>query len=93
MSRPDDDRPWIGPLPAAPGCDCHICRPDASYDDLDRRTISSVRQHGWQVILVAADAGCSDRDHHDHPGDEHGEPEPAFAYTVGMGIDLGIRSC
>lgn len=29
--------PWMGPLPAAPGCDCHVCRPDESYDEQDRR--------------------------------------------------------
>jgi hypothetical protein len=75
----------MGPLPAAPGCDCHICRPDSSYDEFDRQTIESVLEHGWQVILVASDAGCSDPEHEDHSADDHGEPGPAFAYTVGLG--------
>jgi hypothetical protein len=79
----------MGPLPAAPGCDCHICRPDASYDDLDRRTIDSVLEHGWQVMLVASDAGCSDPGHEDHSADHHGEPGTAFAYTVGLGHRFG----
>ena len=79
----------MGPLPAAPGCDCHICRPDASYDELDRRTIDSVLEHGWQVILVADDAACSDPEHHDHSADDEGDPGPAFAYTVGLGHRLG----
>jgi hypothetical protein len=89
VSRPEDDKPWMGPLPAAPGCDCHICRPDASYNEWDRRTIASVLEHGWQVILVAADAGCSDPTHQDHSDDDHGEPGPAFAYTVGLGHRFG----
>jgi hypothetical protein len=79
----------MGPLPAEPGCDCHICRPDASYNELDRRTIDSVLEHGWQVILVASDAGCSDPEHEDHSDDDHGEPGPAFAYTVGLGHRFG----
>jgi hypothetical protein len=83
MSRPDD-KPWAGPLPAAPGCDCHICRPDESYDELDRRVIETVLEHGWQVMLVAEDVDCSDPDHHDHSSDDHGDPGPAFAYTVGL---------
>lgn len=78
----------MGPLPAAPGCDCHICRPDDSYDELDRRTIDSVLEHGWQVILVATDAGCSAPEHQDHSDDDHGEG-PAFAYTVGLGHRFG----
>ena len=89
MPRPKDDKPWMGPLPAAPGCDCHICRPDPSYDELDRRTIDSVLEHGWQVILVAADADCSDPTHHDHSDDDHGAPGPVFAYTVGLGHRFG----
>ena len=79
----------MGPLPAAPGCDCHICRPEASYDEWDRRTIDSVLEHGWQVILVDADAGCSDPTHQDHSDDDHGEPGPSFAYTVGLGHRFG----
>jgi hypothetical protein len=89
MARPEDDKPWMGPLPAAPGCDCHICRPDPSYDESDRRTIDTVLEHGWQVILVAADADCSDPTHHDHSADDHGEPGPSFAYTVGLGHRFG----
>lgn len=89
MARPEDEKPWMGPLPAAPGCDCHICRPDASYDDLDRRTIDSVLEHGWQVILVSSDAGCDDAAHLDHPDECHGDPGPAFAYTLGLGHRLG----
>ena len=84
MSRSEDEKPWMGPLPAAPGCDCHICRPDESYDEQDRRVIETVLEHGWQVILVAEDADCSDPDHHDHSSDDHGEPGPAFAYTLGL---------
>lgn len=88
MSRSENDKSWMGPLPAAPGCDCHICRPDASYDDLDRRTIDSVLEHGWQVMLVGQAATCSDPDHQDHCADdaEHG---PAFAYTIGLGHRFG----
>ncbi len=89
MSRPEYDKPWMGPLPAAPRCDCHICRPDASYNELDRRTIDSVLEHGWQVILVGANAGCSDPEHQDHSDDGHGEPGPDFAYTVGLGHRFG----
>jgi hypothetical protein len=89
MSRSQDDKPWMGPLPAAPGCDCHICRPDESYDERDRPVIETVLEHGWQVLLVAEDAGCSDPDHHDHLSDDHGEPGPAFAYTVGLSHRAG----
>ena len=85
------DESWMGPLPAAPGCDCHICRPNGSYDEQDRRAIDTVLEHGWQVILVAEDAGCSDPDHHDHSSDDDddGESGPAFAYTVGLGHRAG----
>ena len=89
MSGSADDKPWMGPLPASPGCDCHVCRPDESYDERDRRVIGTVLEHGWQVMLVAEDAGCSDPDHHDHVSDDHGEPGPAFAYTVGLGHRAG----
>lgn len=89
MGRVEDERPWMGPLPAMPGCDCHICRPDTSYDDLDRRTIDCVLEHGWQVILVAADAGCCDPDHHGHPEHDDGGSGPAFAYTIGLGHRFG----
>lgn len=55
------------PLPAAPGCDCHVCRPDESYDEQDRRVIDTVLKHGWQVMMVAEGAGCDDPGHQDHP--------------------------
>ena len=70
-------------MPAAPGCDCHICRPDEFYDEQDRQTIQAVLQHGWQVVLVS-DLACSDPDHDDHPADDEGEPGPPFAYTLGL---------
>ncbi|WP_418058793.1 DUF4262 domain-containing protein [Pimelobacter simplex] len=38
-----------------PDCDCHVCRPDASYDEWDRRVIDTVLEHGWQVLLIAGD--------------------------------------
>jgi hypothetical protein len=47
-----------------------------------------VLEHGWQVILVAADAGCSDPEHGDHAADHDGTG-PAFAYTVGLGHRFG----
>ena len=83
------DGPWMGPLPAMPGCDCHVCRPDESYDDMDRRVIETVLQHGWQVIMVAEEAGCCHPDHHDDPADDraaddHEEAGPGFAYTIGL---------
>lgn len=89
MAQHKDEQPWMGPLPAVPHCDCHICRPEASYGDMDRRTIDSVLQHGWQVILVADDADCSDPDHHDYPADGHEDPGPPFAYTLGLGHRCG----
>lgn len=89
MARPHNEEAWMGPLPAAPGCDCHICRPDASYDELDRRTIDGVLEHGWQVILVGPDVGCSHPEHQDHSADDPGESGPAFAYTLGLGHRCG----
>lgn len=83
------DEPWMGPLPAMPGCGCHICRPDESYDEHDRRVIDTVLKHGWQVIMVAEGAGCDDPDHDDHTLDEHGDSGPAFAYTIGLGHRVG----
>ena len=88
MSRPENDELWMGPLPAASGCECHICRPDESYDELDRRTIDTVLEHGWQVISVGTGAGCSDPDHV-HSADDHDESGPPFAYTVGLGHRAG----
>jgi hypothetical protein len=84
----DEDESWMGPLPAAPGCDCHICRPGQSCDEQDRRVIDTVLKHGWQVILVAENAGCSAPDHDDH-ATGHGESGPAFAYTIGLGHRAG----
>ncbi len=89
MSRPEDDKQWMGPLPAASGCNCHICRPQESYDELDRRTIEAVLEHGWQVISVAGDAACSHPDHHDHTPDDEGDSGPPFAYTLGLGHRAG----
>lgn len=89
MSRPGNDKPWMGPLPAAPGCDCHICRPDGFYDEQDRRTIDTVLERGWQVVVVADDADCSHPDHDEHSSHDHDEPGPAFAYTVGLGHRAG----
>lgn len=85
---PENDEPWMGPLPASPGCDCHVCRPDDSYDEQDRRVIDTVLKHGWQVIMVAEDAGCDHPDHDDHTDDEH-LGAPAFAYTIGLGHRVG----
>lgn len=80
----EDDRGWMGPLPATTGCDCHVCRPEDDYDEQDRRAIDTVLRHGWQVMLVSADATCTHPDH-DHPSaEEHGDPGPAFAYTIGL---------
>jgi hypothetical protein len=59
----------MGLLPAADRCDCQVCRPDASYDDEDRRILDTVLEHGWQVLLVG-------------PGD--GPAKPSFAYTIGL---------
>ncbi|GAB2982155.1 hypothetical protein GCM10027076_20020 [Nocardioides montaniterrae] len=67
----------MGRFPAAPGCDCHVCRPEESYDEQDRRAIETVLKHGWQVMLVA------DRADHEH------DSMPAFAYTIGLGHRAG----
>jgi hypothetical protein len=56
---------------------------------MDRRTIDTVLQHGWQVMLVSSSGECS---HEDHPSDEpheHDEQNPAFAYTIGLGHRAG----
>jgi hypothetical protein len=79
----------MGRLPAARGCRCHICRPERSYNQQDRNTINAVLEHGWQVMLVGTEAGCSHPDH-EHTGvDVHAEPGPGFAYTVGLGHRFG----
>lgn len=75
---------WMGPLPATPGCDCHICRPERSYDVQDRRVIDTVLEHGWQVILVADDAECTHPDHLGWDGPDDPDTKPAFAYTIGL---------
>ena len=99
MTQAGPDRPWMGPLPAVGGCDCHICRPDEFYDDADRATIETVLAHGWQVVLVSDEASCEHPDHddaehhahpvHDHQGHEVDDSVPAFAYTVGLGHRCG----
>ncbi len=70
----DQQPPAMGPLPAAAGCDCRICRPDDTYDEGERRCIEVVLRHGWQVTVVFA-------------GDE--PDEPAFAYTIGLPHRVG----
>lgn len=79
----------MGPLPAAKGCDCHICRPEASYEGHERATIDTVLEHGWQVMFVSDDVACGDPEHQDHDGHEGLDPEPEFAYTVGLGHRSG----
>ncbi len=89
MSALGNDDPWMGPLPASRGCDCHICRPDDAYDEQDRQTIETVLRHGWQVTSVATDGGCSHPDHQDHSDQDLPDSGPAFAYTVGLGHRAG----
>lgn len=79
----------MGPLPAAPGCDCHICRPDAAYDPYDRQVIDTVLAHGWQVLAVSDDGPCSCPDHEADDHHDDSSDEPAFAYTVGLGHRRG----
>lgn len=81
----------MNPLPAAPGCDCHICRPDDDYSPQERRTIDVILQHGWQVTAVSDAVPCTCEDHqHDHgERDESMPPTPAFAYTIGLGHRCG----
>lgn len=86
MSEREPTGDWMGPLPAARGCDCHVCRPEESYDAADRRTLDTVLEHGWQVVLVSDDAGC---DHADHSDVDHDHDSPAFAYTVGLAHRAG----
>jgi hypothetical protein len=59
----------MGLLPAMAGCDCQICRPEPSYDAMDRRLLDNVLKHGWHVTAVGRGDG---------PG------HPSFAYTVGL---------
>lgn len=71
---------WMGPLPAAPGCDCQICRPDEEgYDDLDRSVVDTVLEHGWQVMLIGDECSCG------CTGGGSEEDGPKFAYTLGLG--------
>ncbi|MBM6400363.1 DUF4262 domain-containing protein [Phycicoccus sonneratiae] len=86
MPGPEDH--WMGPLPAAPGCDCHVCRPDDAYEAQDRHTIDTVLRHGWQVLLVSDAVGCDDPHHDDHTDDGE-DAGPPFAYTVGLGHRCG----
>ena len=100
MPGPESAQPWMGRLPAVPGCRCHACRPDTTYDDLDRRAIQSVLRHGWHVVMVS-DEGCDHSDHRDDVTD-HGSSMPGFAYTIGLmhrmghpellmsGLDVGL---
>lgn len=84
--------PWMGPLPASAGCDCHVCRPEDAYDDLDAGTIATVLQHGWQVMAVTDDGCCDDPAHHeaaDDADEAEDDDSPDFAYTVGLGHRCG----
>lgn len=80
----------MGPLPAIPGCDCQICRPEASYDVHDRATIDTVLAHGWQVVIVsdAVPCSCCSEDPSEEPV-AHSSEGPGFAYTVGLGHRFG----
>lgn len=91
MPRHEKEPTWMGPLPASHGCDCHVCRPDAAYDEVDQHTIDTVLQHGWQVVSVAEGCECEHPEHDpDDPtdADDHDEG-PAFAYTLGLGHRVG----
>jgi hypothetical protein len=88
MSASESGASWMGPFPASAGCDCHVCRPDESYDEMDRRVIDTVVEHGWQVLGVTNDVGCSHPDH-DHETDDHDASWPPFSYTVGLGHRAG----
>ncbi|MGC4111611.1 MAG: DUF4262 domain-containing protein [Nocardioides sp.] len=83
---PENDQSWMGLRPRARGCDCHLCRPEASYDKQDRRVIDTVRRHGWQVLTVGA--GCEHPEHVEHEHDEDSSG-PVFAYTIGLGHRVG----
>jgi hypothetical protein len=89
MTDRQEDPPWMGPLPAASGCACHICRPDESYDSQDRNAIETVLRHGWQVMAVSDDHGCEHPEHADGLAQDHGESSPGFAYTIGLGHRRG----
>lgn len=84
--RPTHEDPYMGPLPRAAGCDCHVCRPEPSYQPYDRETIDAVLRHGWQVVTVGSGrCDCCD----DEGADPDGDDAPAFAYTVGLGHRAG----
>lgn len=72
---------------AARTCRCHVCRPDGRYDPVERRTLDTVRRHGWQVMLVSGDGCCEAPEHWGEHGDGSGGPD--FAYTVGLGHRCG----
>lgn len=88
MSREESIKSWIGPLPAIRGCECHICQPDLSYDQMDRQTIDAVLQHGWQVMLISDEVACNCLDHDAHEL-QRASSIPAFAYTLGLGHRAG----
>lgn len=79
----EPDHSWMGPLPAAAGCDCQICRPESAYDARDRATLDGVLRHGWRVLLVSDADGCDEEGCDGHPADDGAGPP--FAYTVGLG--------
>ena len=84
--RPTHEDPYMGPLPRAAGCDCHVCRPEPAYQPYDRATIDTVLRHGWQVVTVGSGrCDCCD----DEGADPHDDDAPAFAYTVGLGHRAG----
>lgn len=71
------------PRPAgARPCDCHACRPDEHYDDLDRHIVDGVHRHGWSVMSVGGGGPCDCADDGCVAVDD--EPGPAFAYTIGL---------
>lgn len=81
---------WMGPLPAAPGCDCHICRPEARYADrLERGALDTVLQYGWQVMAISDEHRCSHPEHQSRPVRRPRETGLPFSYTVGLGHRAG----
>lgn len=72
------------PRPAgARACDCHACRPDEHYDDLDRHIVDGVHRHGWSIMSVGGGGPCDCADDGCVAADD--DPGPAFAYTIGLG--------
>lgn len=91
MSPGASAEPWMGPLPAVSGCDCHVCRPEESYNPLDRDVLDMVLRRGWSVIMVGDSGNCChpelDVPEHDptaHGAGKFADPEPTFAYTIGL---------